>query len=322
MANNRKLPQKTNPKRSAGRQPSKPRRLKQSKYRSFRFSKRIKHPQTLSSSFKIARQSAVLLRRNWRLFGGITLLYGILAFILVRGVGGGVQLSQVKSNLQATVSGSYQSLKTAISLFSYTLSTAGNSQTDTGGLYQGILIIVFSLAIIWGLRERLADKKIRIRQTFYEGLYPLIPFLLVLVVITLQLVPLLIGSWLYSTVIGNGIAVTNLEHFLWALIFFVLALLSLYMVCSSIFALYIVTLPKMTPLKALRSARQLVKYRRWTVLRKILFLPLFLLILGAVIMLPVIMLVTSVAVWVFFVLTLFILVIVHSYMYMLYRDLL
>ena len=76
---------------------------------------------------------------------------------------------------------------------------------------------------------------------------------------------------------------------------FFLALLSLYMICSSLFALYIVTLPNVTPMKALRSARQLVLHRRFLVLRKILFMPLALLVLGAIIMIPLIIFLTFAA---------------------------
>jgi hypothetical protein len=94
------------------------------------------------------------------------------------------------------------------------------------------------------------------------------------------------------------------------------------MLSSSLFALYIVTLPDMTPLTALRSARQLVRYRRWTVLRKIFWLPVALLILAAVIMVPIIIWLTAIAQWVFFLLTMFSLVATHAYMYNLYRELL
>ena len=152
-------------------------------------------------------------------------------------------------------------------------------------------------------------------------MYPLIPFVLVLMVIGLQLVPLLVGSALYSAVINNGIAVMAIEKIIWAIGCFLLALLSLYMICSSIFALYIVTLPDMTPFKALRSARQLVLHRRWTVLRKVLFLPVALLIIAALIMVPLVILLTPLAQWIFFALTMFGIAIVHSYMYNLYREL-
>jgi hypothetical protein len=101
-----------------------------------------------------------------------------------------------------------------------------------------------------------------------------------------------------------------------------LALLSLYMVTSSVFALYIVTLPNMTPMRALRSARGLVLGRRWTVLRKLLFLPIALFLLGALIMLPLIWFWAPAATWVFFALSMACLAALHSYMYALYRSLL
>jgi hypothetical protein len=153
-------------------------------------------------------------------------------------------------------------------------------------------------------------------------MYPLVPFMLVLTVVGLQLVPMLIGSTLYVTVINGGIAVYAAEKILWGLLFIVLALLSLYMLASSLFALYIVTLPDMTPMKALRSARELVRYRRWTVLRKMLALPLILLLVAFVIMLPIIILAAPLARWVFFLLTMTALTAAHAYMYTLYRELL
>jgi hypothetical protein len=57
------------------------------------------------------------------------------------------------------------------------------------------------------------------------------------------------------------------------------------------------------------------------VLRKILFLPLALLLAGAIVMVPAIVVVTPLAPWVFFVLTVFAVVAVHGYMYTLYREL-
>jgi hypothetical protein len=123
-------------------------------------------------------------------------------------------------------------------------------------------------------------------------------------------------------VINNGIAIYAVEKILWALLFAGLALLTLYMLSSSVFALYIVTLPDMTPMKALRSARELVRYRRWTVLRKIICLPIILLLVALVIMLPVIILLTPLARWVFFILTMAALLAIHAYMYTLYRELL
>lgn len=242
--------------------------------------------------------------------------------ILVRGLGGGIQLDFLKATFQKAAKGTFNSVTNSLSLFAYLVGTAGNSQSDAGSVYQAILILVISLATIWALRQVIAGTKVRIRDTFYRGMYPLIPFILVLVVIALQLLPLIIGNWFFHIVMANSIAVTLLEKFLWGLLFALLALLSIYMVCSSVFALYIVTLPDMTPLKALRSARQLVLHRRWSVIRKVLFLPIILIIISAIIMVPLILWLTPAAQWVFFGLTMVTLVVVHSYMYTLYRELL
>lgn len=320
---------KTISKQAKNRPPSrpetiKPRQLKQPHYKSFRLNKRIKHPNPkLSSSFSLLRQTLRLLRDNWKLFGAITVIYGLLTLVLVRGFSSsGLNLSELKETLQQGLQGGSGQLATGASLFSYLLGSAGSSSTPTGGVYQTFIIIITSLAIIWALRQVLSGKTVKAKDAFYQGLYPLAPFILVLVVIGLQLMPFAIGSWLYTALVGGGIAVTAVETVLWTLIFFLLSLLSLYMLCSSIFALYIVTLPDVAPLQALRSARELARHRRFTILRKILFLPLILFVIGAVVMIPLILVLTPVAEWIFFVFSMFILVLVHAYTYTLYRELL
>lgn len=303
---------------------AKTRQVKQPVYKSFRPSKRIKPADRheIKGSFKLLSSSLKTISQHWRLFLVITIIYGVLSIILVRGIGGGLDLATIKDNLKNGISGETSQLATGAVLFGYLLGSSGTSTSPTASTYQSILVIIMSLVIIWSLRQVLAGHVIRARDAFYNGTYPLIQFILVLVVIGLQLLPLLIGSWIYTVILQGGIAVTDLEKYLWFILFFLMVLLSLYMICSSLFALYIVTLPNMTPIKALRSARALVKHRRWTVMRKVLFLPLALMVLGAIIMVPLILYVTPVAEWVFFGLTMFVLVVVHSYMYSLYRELL
>jgi hypothetical protein len=97
---------------------------------------------------------------------------------------------------------------------------------------------------------------------------------------------------------------------------------SLWLVTPSVLALFIVSLPDMAPKKALRSARKLVKFRRFTVLRKLLFLPVLLFVILSVLMLPVIFIVPVLAQWVFFVLSMLVLPTVIAYVYTLYRELL
>lgn len=300
----------------------KPRRLKVPTYQNFKLAKRIKHPVKLPSVLQLTKAAWRTLWQHKNLFIGITLTYGLLNLLLVQGLAGSTDVAGLKNTLNQAFTGNFGSLASGVSVFVVLVGSAGNGSSQTAGAYQLFLGLITSLAVIWALRQVLAGAIVRVRDAYYLGMYPLIPFMLVLLVIGLQLLPLLIGSTLYSLVVTNGIAVYPVEKVIWALMYGLLALLSLYLVSSSLFALYIVTLPNMTPMKALRSARDLVRYRRWTVLLKILCLPLILLVVAAVIMVPIIIWLTPLAQWVFFLLTMFALVAIHACMYTLYRELL
>ncbi len=298
-----------------------PRRLKLPTYKSLRLSKRIRHPVRLPSAWRLTKMTTRMLWRHKRLFIGITLIYAILNLVLVQGLSNTTNITSLKATLQDAF-GAGSAFTASLTVFAVLISSSGSAASGTGGAYQLFLIILVSLAIIWALRELLAGGRIRVRDAYYRGMYPLVPFILVLVVIGVQLIPLVLGATVYNIVISNGIAVLAAEKVLWALLFGLLALLSVYMISSSVFALYIVTLPDMTPLKALRSARALVRFRRWTVLRKILIMPVILLVITAVIMLPIILVITPVAQWTFYLLTMFAVTVSHTYLYSLYRELL
>ena len=275
----------------------------------------------IPSVWQLTKQPSLLVVRNWRLFAGITVVYGLLNVILAQALTGS-SASSLKAQIGQAFSGHLGGLGSSLLVFSGLLGSAGSPASGAAGAYQLFIGLIASLAIIWALRQTVSGKTLRIRDAYYRGMSPLVPFILVLLIIGLQLLPLAIGSSIYAIVTSQGIAVHVYEKIIWATIFGLLSTWSLYMLSSSLFGLYIVTLPDMTPLKALRSARQLVKGRRWTVLRKLLFLPLLLLLAAALIMLPFIIWLTPVATYIFFMLTTVTLLAVHSYMYGLYRELL
>lgn len=325
------MPKKTAPPaRRPKKQPSAaplPRRLKLPKRswykpRTWRYRLPVPAYQPLPKARRLLGQSLDQLWRYKKLFGGIILIYGVLNILLVRGLSGSSNLSNLKSVLDTLTTGLGGKLTTSLTTFLYLLGTSGSGNTATSGVYQSILLIVCSLAFIWGLRQVTARHTPRLRDSFYMGMYPLIPFLLVFFVIGLQLLPLVVGGSLYSTVISNGIAVHTWEKALWLGLFVALGLWSLRMITSSVFALYIVTLPDMTPFKALRSAKGLVYGRRLLIWRKLIFLPVSLLLAAALIELPLILFLTPAAAWVFFGLSMVALGLVHSYLYNLYRSLL
>ena len=315
MARNTKAPE-------VKKVPSK-RTRKAPKYKSFRLAKRIRydHKNPVPGIYRLYKQTISLLLGNKKLFLGILGVHIILTLIFVSGFGQISSFSETRQGFQEAF-GENSSLATSIALFSFLVSSGSSTETDTGGIYQLFLTIIVSLVLIWSIRQIYAGDKPTVKQSFYSGVYPLVPFILVLLVVVIQLVPLMLGSFLVSTVFSGGLAVSAPEQILWVLLFILLALLSLYMITSSIFALFIVTLPNMMPMKALRSARELVLHRRFSVMLRVAGLPIDTLFLFAVILLPVIFLVSFLAVPIFIFMSSLALFIVIAYMYNLYRALL
>lgn len=300
--------------------PQRPRKLRVPEHKLFRL-RRVKHPVRLPSAWKLLQQTLSIIWHNKRVFFGIAIVYGVLNMLLVRGLSGGTDVGSLKQQIASSM-GNVGQLATSFSVFVTLLGSSGNDSSSTAGSYQFLLLVIVSLATIWATRQIMAGYKIRIRDAFYKGMYPLVPFVLVLVVVLLQTLPTIIGGLIYNIVIGFGIAVTPLEDLLWGLLSLALSFITVYMLCSSLFALYIATLPDMTPWRALKSARQVVRYRRGRVFRKIVALPIALLTIAAIIMLPLIWYVPGVAQWVFFAVSMVALVVVNVYMYTLYKALL
>lgn len=294
---------------------------KQRSYKSFRLAKKIKHGSNkkLPGIVRLISLSLEPIRKNKKLFLGFIFLQFILSIIFVVGVDSIFNFLTVKNELEEGFGGAEGHYAQSFALMGYVI---GLGAEGTGSSFQLFITLIFSLAIIWSIRQVLAGEYIRLKQAFYEGMYPFIPFLAVLLVIGLQLLPLTIGNFLLTAVISGGIAVTFAEQFIWWVLFVFLALLSLYMVLSSIFALYIVTLPGMTPIKALRSARDLVLHRRISVGLRLLGLPAVGILAYIAVLLPLILVLPILVVPIFALLGSFGLFFVHSYIYNLYRELL
>lgn len=272
----------------------------------------------IPNAFRIFAASIRLIRSNWKLLLGLALIYLALNLLLVQGLSAASSLQSNKESLDAFGN----KVGTGISLYTFLIGSTGTNIAPTAGAYQFLLALIMTLAIIWALRQAHAKREVGIKDAFYLGMYPLVPFFLVLLMVLLHLVPFALGAALYGIISANGIATTFLEQSLFLLVFLGMSFLSLYLVCSSIFSLYIVTLPEMTPMGALRSARDLVAWRRWAIMRKVVFLPFLLLFIGALVMVPVILFATVLAPWVFAAVAALLVVLGHSYMYTLYRALL
>lgn len=292
------------------------------KHRTFKLSKKkYKQSKKLPNAWQLFKSSLKIFNNNKFLFLGIIVIYSLFSFIFVQGFGSSFNIVELRNNIEEYLGDEKDNVGVTVALFGYMLGSSGSSVGDVAGVYQMFMILLVTLAVIWGVRQIQAGNKPGIRDVFYKGIYPLVPFIGVIIVIFLQLIPLMIGNLIYATVIQNNLASSPIESVLWFSLFILLALLSVYMVISSIFSLYIVTLPDMKPIKALRSARELVLHRRVSVMIRIFSLAILMTLACVIIFLPLLFIAPQVAQILFILATSFALVFFHIYMYLLYREL-
>ena len=261
-----------------------------------------------------------LLRQHWKPLGGVVVVYLVLNIIFASGISNiSSAFSDIKTNLDQ--SGGH-GLWHAAGGFAGLVGSAGASGSATGSSLQSVLFIIESLVIIWALRHLLSGQSISVKLAYYRAMTPLIPFLLVVFVIIIQLLPVTIGGVVLSAVASSVFTDSGLITAFTTVAFLLLAAWSLYMVSASVFGLYIVTLPEMQPRQALRSAKDLVRFRRLAVIRRVFFLPVFILAAMGIIIVPLIVWVPFLVPTIFYILSMLAILFVHTYLYSLYRGLL
>lgn len=268
-------------------------------------------------SFKLTAEALSVLKKFWRPLGGVFLVFLVLNLIFVGSLIGSFRgiVSDARNNGPPT-----SEFSRALDSFGVLLVGNGSSGNSSGP--QTVLLILGSLVFIWSIRQLLAGEKISTKEAYYKAMTPLVPFLLILFVIAVQSIPMIIGIVALSLVVDGYTAGNALVSSGFVLLFITLTTWSLYMLSSSIFAAYIVTLPAIQPVRALRSAKNLVKFRRFTVMRKILFLPFFILVLMGVIIVPLLLVASFFVAPMFFILSAFAVLYVHVYLYSLYKRML
>lgn len=298
----------------------KPRKLKPVKGRMFGIVKKQKYRVAYPSSWSIFKSSLKHIWKYKKLFGGILLVYLALTVVLVRGFGVNTDLGTAREAFSEMFSGSLKGVGSMLGVMAV-LVTNNSPNNQMAGMYQSIIYVVVSLTIIWALRQTYAREKVTVKDCFYKSTTPLVPFILVLAFMGLQLLPVIITSFIYSFMISAEIANNLPEKILVTVPLLASMLWSIYMISSSIFALYIVTLPNKTPLESLRRAKRLVRYHRWTIIRKVVYLPFIMILFLMLVMLPVILLIPIIAEVVFLLVILLMSIIGNAYMYTLYREL-
>lgn len=303
---------------------TKARAKKKPQYKSFRVAKKIKPPvqKNLSPVPKLLKETAQHMWQYKKLFFGIIAIFIFLNLVFVKGLSSTVDITDLRTQLNETLG--FNGFELNAALFGAAIGSGAAASSPDAGIYQSIIFVLIFLALVWAFRQTGTSPKKppKIRQAFYESTSSLIPFILVMCVVALQMLPLLAGLTMYSIVQSNGLAVTGLEEFLWLVLTLLLALLSVYMISSSYFAMMIATLPEKRPIEALRNARKVVAFRRWLLVRKFLAMIFIVSLTFAVVLYLTVAVIPWFAEWMVLLLSSYIFALIIGSGYKLYRELL
>lgn len=264
-------------------------------HRSFQLTRRRDYARSLKlpGFWKFTFEVHKTFRKNRKLLLGAALVNLVVTAVLI-GFGSQETYSILTDTLQETggeiFTGDWAALGEAGLLFASVASTGLTGELTEGQQIYTVLLFVFTwLTTVWLLRAILAGHTVKLRDAIYNAGAPLISTLLVSLAFLVQLIPLALAFIGYSAALASGLLNNGVEAMLFWFAAGFLGVLSLYWMTSTFFALIIVTLPGMYPIRALRTAGDMVVGRRIRILLRILWMMVLVVLTYVVVLIPLIL---------------------------------
>lgn len=274
--------------------------------------------------------------KNWKLFLPLWFLAVFLMIFLI-----GLMSEDTYLEFQNTIDetsneiagGNLGNVARAGLVLLSTVTTGGLSDfsSEANIVFFILIFLLIWLTTIFILRHRLANNKIKLRDALYNSMTPFISTFLVFLVIIIQCIPIFILIVVGSAAIKTGF----LSAPFYALLFFIFAslmvLLSGYLLSSSAIALISVSAPGLYPMKALKTASDLMAGRRFRFILRLIALVFVLAVIWVACLIPLILLdfwLKSIAGWLegvpfisfcLLTMTCFSLIYMTAYVYLYYR---
>jgi hypothetical protein len=264
-------------------------------HRSFRRTRRRDYARSLKlpGYFAFTNYVRKTLWLHRKAFFLLALIYSILTLLMV-GIASQDTYKTLTDTLRTTSGdlfvGAWGEISKAGLLYATAL-TGGLSQslTDVQQVYAGVITLLTWLTSVWLLRNIMAGHKVKVRDGLYSAGAPILPTFMVTLLIIVQLLPLALALIGYSAASSTGLLAGGVEAMLFWIAAGLLAMLSLYWITSTVFALVIVTLPGMYPYQAIKTAGDLMVGRRLRILLRLLWAAFTVSIAWAVVMVPTIL---------------------------------
>lgn len=260
-------------------------------HRSFRRTKRRDYirPLQLPGHFAFSAEVIKVLLNKRSLFIKLILLHALLIVIF-----GGIssqdiygQLSQALGDESISLAGMIGQAGVAALL---EFSAVGSGVNEAQQIYLALFVVLIWLSTVWLLREVLAGRRPKVRDGLYNSGSPIVATLLLVLVLLLQLLPLGVLAVSYGGLLQVGLAGEGLGAMLFFMVAALIATLCLYWITATLVAMVIVTLPGTYPLRALKTASEIVAGRRLKIAFRLIWLVALLAVVGLVVMIPAILL--------------------------------
>ena len=231
--------------------------------------------------------------KNWKLFLPLLVITVVLnaVFVGIMSESNYVQFQDILDQTSVEVTGGdVGSVAKAGLLLISTITTGGLSgdSSEAATVFGVLIFLIIWLTTIFLLRHILAGHKVKLRDGLYNAMTPLVSSFLVFAVAVLQCIPI------FALIIALSAAVQTdfLATPFYAMIFFIFAalmvLLSTYLLSSSLIAFIVVSVPGMYPMKALRTASDLMMGRRIRFVLRLIALVIALGLMWVLVMMPLI----------------------------------
>lgn len=265
-------------------------------HRSFRLTRRRDYVRELQLPGYIAFTHSVN-KTLWgfrKLFIPLIVVYIVLYAVLV-GVGSQETYSSLSSTLQEATDevfgGDLGAVGQAGVLFLTIVSSSTSIEaTEAQQIFSVFIFVLIWLTTVWLLRNLLAGHRVKLRDGFYNSGAPIFSTVVLLLIIAVQLLPAAVAVIGYTAAEASGLIAGGGAP---AMLFWIgaalLALLSLYWITSSLFAMIIVTLPGMYPLQALKTSGDMVLGRRTRILLRWLWMAFMIVLTWVLVIIPVIL---------------------------------
>lgn len=185
-------------------------------------------------------------------------------------------------------------MRAGATVLSSVTGSLNNNLSDIQYVYISILIILGLLTVVWLVRHQLAGDKVRMRDGLYNAATPIVAEYALVGVGILQLLPVALAVVVYISLTSSGIIDGGIEAGMFVAALFLMAVLTLYFMTTTLFALFIASIPGTYPLKAYRAARQIVAGQRLRLLLRLVWMVVVILIAWFIVLVPTIIIVNSI----------------------------